>query len=371
MLANQLTLGALAEIAGATLQGDAATPVLRLSALEEAGPGHLSYFDGRQRGDLLRDSPAAGVLVDWREFAFAPGAALLRCDAPHRAFLTIAAVLWNGEALPPARIDPTAVVEPSAILGRGAYVGPRAVIAAGAVIGEGVAIHAGAMVGAMARIGAATSIGANCAIAGGVEIGANCTLLPGVVIGFAYRPGSAGSNDDQAPATGGVRIGDKVQIGSNCVIEPGENRSTRIAAAARIGSGCVIGHDSRIGEGAIIGGACGLAGEVEIGRHAVLFGQVGVSSRARVGDFATVLAKSGVSRDVPDRCVFAGIPARPRKNWQLATNALYHLPDLRPRVAALEATIAELQAALSATGILPAAAPLKPAASGPAHRQPA
>lgn len=356
MCKNQLTLGVIAQIAGATVEGDPSTPVLGLSPLDEAGPGDLSFFDGRQKAELLAVTQAAGVLVDWRELPVVPKVSLLRCDAPHQAFRSIAAHLWTQEALPPAGIDPTAIVASGAVLGRGCHVGPRAVIGDGATLGEGAVVLAGCVVGPRARIGAGTTLGVNCLIAGGVEIGAQCTILPGVVIGAAYRPSLPGADDDQCPATGGVRIGDGVQIGANSVIEPGETRATRIASGVRIGSACVIGHDSRIGRGAIIGGACGLAGDVEIGAYAVLFGQVGVSSRAKVGDFSTVLAKSGVSRDVPERSVYAGIPARPRRAWQLATNAMYHLPDLRQRVAEMEAVIASLQAAMDAPPV-----PLAPA----------
>lgn len=86
-------------------------------------------------------------------------------------------------------ISPTAVISPSARLGRGVAVMAGAVINADAVIGDCAIVNSGAIVDHDALLGDAVHVGPGCALAGGVTLGqrtflgVGVSVVPGVVIG--------------------------------------------------------------------------------------------------------------------------------------------------------------------------------------------
>jgi UDP-3-O-[3-hydroxymyristoyl] glucosamine N-acyltransferase len=185
------------------------------------------------------------------------------------------------------------------------------VVGAGAEVGAGAALHPNA-VGEWAVIGPGTVLGAGA----GVRIGAHCVVHSGARLGFAYRPTAPGQGGpSKAASSGGVIVGNGVEIGPNTVIEEGERRPTTIADGVRIGALACIGHDCSIGPGTELVAMVGLAGGVQIGAGTLLMGQVGVSSGAQIGDHAVIFGQSGVIGRVPDGGRYMGYPAWPRGQW--------------------------------------------------------
>lgn len=66
------------------------------------------------------------------------------------------------------------------------------------------------------------------------------------------------------PFSGGVKIDEWVDIGSNCSVVYGTYRQTHIGSHTFIGHNCTIGHDSLIGENVLIGSGVHVLGEVVI-----------------------------------------------------------------------------------------------------------
>lgn len=105
-----------------------------------------------------------------------------------------------GEAPSPPLIHPSAVVSPSAKIGRGTVVMPKAVVNAAARVGEAVIVNTGAViehdcdigdgvhlsplaaVGGGTRIGSGTWIGAGAIVIQGLEIGADTIVGAGATV---------------------------------------------------------------------------------------------------------------------------------------------------------------------------------------------
>jgi len=106
-----------------------------------------------------------------------------------------------------------------------------------------------------------------------------------------------------------------VQIGPGSVILPGAIVQVDgvVGRHAIVNNGCVIDHDCRIGDFAhICPGVC-LAGGVTVGEGAMLgIGSVAIPG-VRIGAWTTVGAGAAVVRDVPDRVVAMGVPARVKR----------------------------------------------------------
>jgi acetyltransferase EpsM len=110
-------------------------------------------------------------------------------------------------------------------------------------------------------------------------------------------------------------------IASDAVINPG----TVVAAGAVINPGCQVGenviintsssidHECMIGDGAHISPGAHLAGKVTIGRAAWVGIGSSVIDHVSIGNGAIIGAGSVVVRDIPDRAVAYGNPAKVRK----------------------------------------------------------
>jgi sugar O-acyltransferase (sialic acid O-acetyltransferase NeuD family) len=89
-----------------------------------------------------------------------------------------------------------------------------------------------------------------------------------------------------------------------------------VAAAARIGAGCIVNtgasvdHECRLADGVHVGPGAHLAGEVVVGRDAFIGTGAAVVPRVTIGAGAIVGAGAVVIRDVPERAVVYGNPAR-------------------------------------------------------------
>src|SRR3954464_10844853 len=66
--------------------------------------------------------------------------------------------------MPPSSVHPTAVIDPSAILGEGCEVGPYAVIGAESVLGDGCQVGAHAVIGPWTKLGAGCRVYAHACI---------------------------------------------------------------------------------------------------------------------------------------------------------------------------------------------------------------
>ena len=176
-----------------------------------------------------------------------------------------------------AKIDPTARIEPGAVIGQNASIGPYCVIGAHVEIGDG------------------------CKLLAHVHIAGHTTIGPRTVI---YPFASLGTPPQSVKYRGGPT---RLVIGADCEIREGvtvntgtedDRGVTKIGDRCWLMAGSHIGHDCKVGNDVIFANNVVLGGHVTIGDFAVFGGQAAVRQFVRVGEGAMVVGLSGVRADV-------------------------------------------------------------------------
>jgi UDP-3-O-[3-hydroxymyristoyl] glucosamine N-acyltransferase len=336
------TLGQIAGLLGATLEGDADRSVDGVAPLESAGPRQVSFLTAKRYQRLAQKS-RAGALVVPVDAADLSGA-LLRVPSPQTALITLLHLFYPDPPLVPG-IHPAALVSDDAQVDPGASVGAFAVIERGAVIGQRTRVGALVFIGAGASVGDDVILYPHVVVRDGVKVGSRVILHPGAVIGadgFGYA--FDGSVHRKIPQVGAVRLEDDVEIGANTTVDRATLGETVIRRGTKIDNLVQIGHNCDVGEDVIVVGQVGISGSCTIGRGVILAGQVGIADHVQVGDGAILTAQSGVPSDVPAGEVWSGTPARPSAQMRRVWAAEGTLPELVRRVRALEKRVQELEA---------------------------
>jgi UDP-3-O-[3-hydroxymyristoyl] glucosamine N-acyltransferase len=334
---------ALREIAGqlgGELIGDGDLCVERIAALEGAPADAISFLANPRLKPLLGTTLAACVIVrpEDRDAAAARGAAIVTSD-PYLYYARLSR--WWAARLRPRetpRIHPTAIVDPTATIGRDVAIGPLAVVEAGAVIGDGAAIGAHVFVGARARIGTGTRLHARVVFAERCSIGARCIVHPGAVIGadgFGFAP--IEGRWEKIEQLGAVTIGDDVDIGANTCIDRGALDDTVIGDGVKLDNQIQIGHNVRIGAHTAMAACAGVAGSAVIGAHCMIGGAALILGHVTIGDRVQISAGTFVMHSIDRPGHYSGIfPIDDNAAWQKNAAALRQLHALRARVRALE-----------------------------------
>jgi UDP-N-acetylglucosamine acyltransferase len=176
-----------------------------------------------------------------------------------------------------AAIDPTARIEPGAVIGENVTIGPYCVI------------------------GPHVQIGDRCKLIAHVHIAGHTTIGPRSVL---YPFASLGTPPQSIKYRGGPT---RLVIGADCDIREGVTVNTGTEddrGVTEIGDRCWlmvgshVGHDCKVGNDVIFANNVVLGGHVTIGDFAVFGGQAAVRQFVRIGAGAMVVGLSGVRADV-------------------------------------------------------------------------
>jgi len=336
-------LGDLAAQLGCQLEGDHDLDVTRVAAIDEAGPGDLTFLANSRYAAQVATTRATAIITT----ADVTGArsALLRTPNPYLAFARAIRLLHPASS-PPAGINPSAVIASDAILEDGVTIGPLVVIDAGARIGARTILHAHVVVGRGAIIGADCVLHTRVSIRERVVLGNRCVIQDGAVLGsdgfgFAHRDDGT---HEKIPQIATVVIEDDVEIGANTTIDRPAVGETRIKAGTKIDNLVQIAHGVVVGRNALLAAQVGIAGSTVLGDNVMLGGQVGVTGHVTIGDRVKASAKTGLTSHVPADSFVTGYPHMENLEWRKAYAIVRRLPELRRQLSALERRIAELEA---------------------------
>jgi UDP-3-O-[3-hydroxymyristoyl] glucosamine N-acyltransferase len=320
------------------LQGDLEAVATDCRPPGDAGPGSLVFVSEPAQIEAVQQRGAAILVVprdlaarlDPQDGAFgccfttasvpmAMAVLLRHFDRKHERFAQ-----W-GER------HPTAVVHDTAELGSGVWLGPYCVIGAGASIGDGCRIGAHAVVENGARIGSGTILHPHVFVGADCELGRDCEIHPHTSIGsdgFGYAVG-ASRRPQKIPHLGNVRIGDEVEIGSNCAIDRAKLASTWIRSGTKLDNVCHIAHNCDLGEDGFYTAGFMMAGSTTIGRRFMTGGNSVVSAHLTLADDVVLAGRSTVTSDVREPGHYGGYPLQPLKDAMRTVASLGHLNEMR------------------------------------------
>jgi len=187
-------------------------------------------------------------------------------------------------------VHPSAVVAPTARLGRDVEIGPLAVVEDDTTVGDRCLIRSHAVIRRF------------------TTLGSDNRVHEGAVLGGEPQDVSFGGQQTR------LLIGDRNLIREGVTI----HRSTKPGGATVVGSDCFlmayahVAHDGCIADRVIIANNVALAGHVEVGERAFLGGGVGVHQFCRVGRLAMVGGNAKVVQDCLPFVITDGHPARAR-----------------------------------------------------------
>ncbi|MBQ7155688.1 MAG: UDP-3-O-(3-hydroxymyristoyl)glucosamine N-acyltransferase [Synergistaceae bacterium] len=309
-----MNISLIAETLGIETFGNEAHEVSRISSPDKADPQSLCVIWDKK---ALEDLPSEVPIVAPEEF-FVPGRDGLISQNP-RAILPELLALFSQARPKPAGIHPNAVISPDAKISPSAYIGACAYVGDGCVVGDGTVIEPNATLLANVRVGK------NCLIHSGAVIGAD---------GFGFERTPDGLV--KIPQTGGVTLGDDVEIGACTTIDRGTMSDTIIGSGTKIDNHVQVGHNVQIGKNCIICSMTGIAGSSVIEDNVTISVQAGITDHVRIGAWSILAARTGVTNDIPPNSLMSGFPARPHNEAKRALVLSADLPSLYKRVRILE-----------------------------------
>jgi UDP-3-O-[3-hydroxymyristoyl] glucosamine N-acyltransferase len=330
------TLRQLSERVGGRVAGDGEVEIERISAVDDAGPGALTFATDQRYFAKALVGGASAILVDESLAPEACDKPLLIVEHVRHALAGLLAALRPSRPRGPHR-DPLASIAIDAEIAEDAYVAAHAYVGAGARIGRGTALEPGAYVGQGAQIGEDVWLHPGARVMAGCTIGNRVVLHAGSVIGsegfgWAFLDGRL----ERIPQIGNVVVDDDVEIGANTCVDRAQTGSTHIGAGTKIDNLVQIGHNCRIGKHCVLAALTGLAGSTVVGDGVQIAGQVGTKGHMKIGSGATVAGQSGVWGDVAEGTTVSGNPARSHREDLRREVMIRNLPKLVARVDVLE-----------------------------------
>lgn len=251
----------------------------------------------QDKQDLAHQTRAEIVICD-KSLSIGADLRELKCfvvtERPKLLFLRVVEALFSDKSR--KGIHDTAWVHPEAKISPEAYIGPFTYVG-------------------RAEVGEKTVLHGHCHIYDKVKIGRNVTINAGTVIGsdgFGYERNEEGQLE-RFPHIGGVIIEDNVDIGANACIDRGTLGDTIIKEGAKIDNQVHIAHNIVVGRDAAVIAHAMVGGSVRIGDRAWLAPSASVMDRISIGADSIIGLGAVVLKDVPDKTVVVGNPARELK----------------------------------------------------------
>ena len=323
----------LAEIAGkmnGEVQGNPEVMITGVAGLEEAEDGDISFVANRRYHNRIASTKAAAVIVGEGNGAVPSEKNCIIVPNPYLTFLLTVELFHPQNNKFKPSIHPTAVVDPTALIGEPVFIGPLAVVCAGAVIGDDVILQARSYVGERASIGEKTRLMPGTIVLHEVKVGRRCLLQSGTVLGsdgFGFVCDNQGLQQ-KIPQMAGLIIGDDVETGANCAIDRGTLSPTRIGNGVKCDNLVHVAHNVEIGENSLIVGQAGISGSTKLGSSVIVAGQAGIGGHLTIGDRVKIGGQAGVTKSVPKDLEVSGYPARPHAESLRAQASVGRLPKL-------------------------------------------
>lgn len=345
----KFTIGQIAALIGADIEGDSEGLIENVGKIEEAEAGQIAFLSNPKYENYLYETAATAVIVNKTlELKKPVKTTLLRVDDSYTAFTVLLdeynRLMHLGQT---GREEPVHIGEGSRI-GENEYLGAFAYIGKNVTIGKNARIHPQTYVGDNCIIGDNTILYPGVKVYPGSIIGSHCTLHSGVVIGsdgFGFAPQSDGSYR-KIPQIGNVVLKDHVEIGANTTIDCATMGSTVIEEGVKIDNLVQIAHNVSLGRHTVIAAQTGIAGSTKVGEYCVFAGQVGLVGHINIANKTTLASKAGISNNIKEEGkIMLGYPAMEIGDYKRSYAIFRKLPALTRQIKELEEKVINLAAA--------------------------
>ena len=308
------TLKELCRAAEGELKGTPGVRITGVASLGSATSEQIAPVESARWLEAARASKA-GALLAHKSLAEKIDRPAILSPFPLAALNKVIEALGLVPPPMPPGIHPTAIIDPEAKLGKDVRVGPFAIVG-------------------KARIGARTVLEARVVVEDAVELGDDCLVEPGAVLhaglvaghrvwiganavlsrqGFGYAPSPKGPV--KLHHVGRVVLADDVHVGACTTIDRARYDETRIGRFSKLDNLVHLGHNCLVGERSFLAAQTGLAGGATIGDDCEIGGQVGLSNQARIGNKCRAGAQTGVIGPWEDGSTIWGCPAMPKTEF--------------------------------------------------------
>jgi UDP-3-O-[3-hydroxymyristoyl] glucosamine N-acyltransferase len=327
----------LAEIAsalGATLENaDPDAEITGVAGIEEAGPGQITFVANPKYAAAAKTTAAAAVIVAEDFPAISTG--MLRSKNPYLAFARAISLFYQSP-LYEAGVHPTAVIAPTARIGKQAHVAAYVVIDEDVEIGDDAVLLPHVVIYRGARIGKHFFAHAHAVVREHCILGDNVILQNGAIVGCdGFGFARDGDHWEKITQSGPAVLDSDIEVQANSCVDRASIGETRIGRGVKIDNLVQVGHGSAVAEHTLLCSQVGLAGSTRVGKNVILAGQVGVAGHCNIGDGVVVTAQSGTHGDIPAGTMVSGSPAFDHKEWLRAVGIFNRLPELAKAVRAI------------------------------------
>lgn len=339
MTEKLLTVSEIAKIVDGELEGDGTRSIVSVAPLDRALDHQISFLSNPKFKQQLDTTQSGCVLLSVQSkntYDFP----VIYCKDPYLAFATISQALDLSPKLADS-ISEKASVDPSTKIAISACLAPGVVIGKNCIIEDEVSIGANTSIADNTVLGKGTKIYPNVSIYHNVTIGKNCIIQSGTVIGsdgFGYANNSG--EWVKIIQSGGVRIGDQVEIGANSTIDRGALDDTVISDGVKIDNLCHIAHNVELGENVAMAAYTGVAGSTVIGKGCTFSGRSSIIGHLNIAPGTHLTAGTMVNKSNTKPAIFSsGTGAQENKLWRKNVARFKQLDEMAKKIRLLEQQI--------------------------------
>lgn len=272
--------------------GNYESSVTSYSSLKHVTENSITWVKDVEKFDICQLSvdKQAVIVADIAEREY-KNYNIINCHNPKKVFFEILDEFFVEKSI--SFICEDAVIETERI-GKNVSIGHHCYIGKDVVIGNNVTIKNNVQIECPAEIGDSTVINS------GVVIGTD---------GFGYYQDEEGQYR-KVPHLGGVKIGKSVEIGANTCIDRGTMDDTWIEDNVKIDNLCHIAHNVQIGKNSLVIALSMLGGSCELKQNSYIAPGCLIKNQIQIGENSFVGMGAVVLKDVEDRKLVAGVPAK-------------------------------------------------------------
>ena len=342
----------LAEQFQASLVGEGSIAIRGFAPLEIAQADQISFLSNPLYRQQASDSHAGALIVSQSDLAFLqsqaqPHAAkrvYFVAQNPYAIFARMAQYFAKITApVYVPGIHASAVIDPTASVPASCHIGPFVHLGPGVSLGERTVILGNTFIARQSMIGSDTLIYPHVSIYPDCKIGDRCIIHSGAVLGadgFGFAPDFSATGGEwvKIPQSGGVRIGNDVEIGASTTIDRGAMSDTVIGSGSKIDNQVQIAHNVTVGDCCVIAGCAAISGSTKIGNFCIIGGAANFAGHLTIADRTTVSGNTSIIRSItePGQHYTGVYPSMLHRAWEKNAAILRGLDKLRQRLRLLD-----------------------------------